>query len=121
LRYALRPHRGANAAQASRFAIGLSQPLLVATASELHTHEPLLRIEPADVLVQELKPSDDGKAWIVRLFNASDVTLDVRLTWSARAKVRRSSRSNLAEQPLVELPETFPMIAGELMTLRASR
>jgi alpha-mannosidase len=120
-RYALRPHGGSNAAEASRFAMGLSQLLLVASPSASGHHQPLLRIEPADVLIQELKPSDDGKAWIVRLFNASDAPVDVRLTWSARAKVRSSSRSNLAEQPLMELPDVFPMAAGELATLRAIR
>lgn len=120
-RYALRPHQGANTAEASRFATGLSQPLLVASPSTPHAHEPLLSIEPADVLVQELKPSDDGKAWIVRLFNASDAMVNVRLTWSARAKVRSLSRSDLAEQSLVASPDAFPMVAGELITLRASR
>src|SRR5690606_37749816 len=82
-RYALRPHGRADAAEATRFATGLSQPLLVgAASSEPGIREPLLRVEPADVIVQELKPSDDGEAWIVRLFNASATTAVARVTWA---------------------------------------
>jgi len=43
---------------------------------------PLLRVEPADVLVTALKPSDDNKAYIVRLFGASGHDRKAKLTWS---------------------------------------
>lgn len=118
-RYALKPHRGVDFAEASRFATGLSQPLVVtaATGASL-VHEPLLRVEPEDILVQELKPSDDGKAWIVRLFNASTTTANVRLTWSPRAHTGTTTRSNLAEQSLEALPDGFTMTANELLTIK---
>ena len=118
-RYALRPHRGANLAEASRFAIGLSQPLLVtAPSSALPSAEPLLQVEPADVLVQEFKPSDDGRAWIVRLFNASDSAAQARLTWAGRAHARSMSRSDLAERASGEPLTSIALAAGELATLR---
>jgi len=118
-RYALRPHRGADFAEASRFATGLSQPLvLLATTVASPIHEPLLRIEPANILIQELKPSDDGKAWIVRLFNASGKAANVRMTWSQRALVGNTTRSNLAEQSLEALSSEFSMVASELVTVR---
>lgn len=121
-RYALRPHGRADAAEATRFATGLSQPLLVgAASSEPGVREPLLRVEPADVIVQELKPSDDGEAWIVRLFNASATTAVARVTWAKHARVSRMSRSDLAEQALGDLGDTIPLAAGELLTLRAPR
>ena len=70
-RCALRAHESEDIAAASRFATGLSQPLLVSLSVN---HElvptPMLKIEPASALLTELKPSDDGKAWIVRLFAA---------------------------------------------------
>ena len=67
-RFILRPHRGA-IADATRFATGFSQPLLVVRLRGANQNlEPLLRVEPADVLVTGLKPSDDGKSLMVRLF-----------------------------------------------------
>jgi len=70
-RYALRAHSGYDAAAASRLAIGLSQPLLASAAGSNSPAPPLLQIEPPDVLALALKPSEDGNAWIVRLFGAS--------------------------------------------------
>ena len=84
-RFVLRPHRKADAAEASRFATGFSQPLLVAPAAgKSPAARPLLTVEPADVLVTCLKPSDDGRALIVRLFGASDQARSARLKWSGR-------------------------------------
>ena len=99
-RYALRLHKGHNAGAANRFAIGLSQPLLPTPASSQGPQPgSLLRVQPDDVLALTLKPSDDGKAWIVRLFNAfgraaeSDADL-------AQSAVGRTWQSNLAEEQL---------------------
>lgn len=120
-RYALRPHRGADFAEANRFATGLSQSLVVVAAAEVSpSHEPLLRVEPTDILIQELKPSDDGKTWIVRLFNASGKTENVRMTWSHRARASNTVRSNLAEQSLEVLSNEFSMAASELVTVRTA-
>jgi len=79
----------------------------------------LLHVEPSDVVVEELKPSADGKGWIVRLFNASDRTADVRLSWSPRAGVVETSRCNLAEEPLAAFENGFSLAASELIILRA--
>jgi alpha-mannosidase len=42
---------------------------------------PLLSVKPDDVLVTALKPSDDGRAMIVRLFGASAQTRSASLEW----------------------------------------
>jgi hypothetical protein len=121
-RYALRPHRGADFAEADRFATGLSQPLVVVGAKDASPlPAPLLQVEPADILIKELKPSDDGKAWIVRLFNASDKTANVRMTWSQHAHAGNTARSNLAEQTLEALANEFSLLANELVTVRTTR
>ena len=53
--------RPADDAEASRFATGFSQPLVaVPGRGAAPDAAPLLRVEPADVLVTALKPSDDG-------------------------------------------------------------
>ncbi|MGE5610505.1 MAG: glycoside hydrolase family 38 C-terminal domain-containing protein [Bacillota bacterium] len=84
-RFILRPHGRPDPAEASRFATGFSQPLLaVRTDAGNAPAKPLLMIQPADVLVSSLKPSDDGKAWIVRLFGASGESRTVTLNWGER-------------------------------------
>ena len=70
-RYALRPHTGYDPALASRLAINLSLPLLVSHAATASSIDSLFVIEPQDVVPVTFKPSDDGRAWIVRLFGAS--------------------------------------------------
>lgn len=120
-RYALRPHKGADFARATQFATGLSQPLVVMAATGVvPAAGALLHVEPADVVVEELKPSDDGNGWIVRLFNASDRTRDVRLSWSPRANVARMSRCNLAEESGESSQTRFTLAASELMIIKAT-
>jgi alpha-mannosidase len=117
-RYALRPHQGHDAAACSRFAIGLSQPLVAAPSGDDHAAEPLLRVEPAQVLVLALKPSDDGKAHIVRLFNASGETQSARIHW-AKSKAATIRLSDVNERALQPVEEGAVTIAGyDLVTLR---
>jgi hypothetical protein len=80
--FILRPHHRRDIAEASRFATGFSQPLLPMRASGVRpSGTPLLRVEPDDVLVTALKPSDDGRAVIVRLFGASTKARSAALKW----------------------------------------
>jgi len=118
-RYALRLHKGHNAGAASRFAAGLSQPLLPTPASSSQSGS-LLRIQPDDVLALTLKPSDDNKAWIVRLFNASGAARKANLTWPQRT-IGRTWHSNLAEEQLSPAPGEIALVAWELVTLRIDR
>jgi len=120
-RYALRPHNGTDSAAASRFAIGLSQPLLagVSTGNE-QVSSSMLKIEPARVLLNGLKPSDDGKAWIVRLFCASDEEVSARLTWSSK-DIGRTFLSNLAEEQQKPIDGDVTIAGWDLVTLRVER
>lgn len=80
-RYVLRPHsKGSDPAAASRFATQFTQPLWVRRA-EAEITESLLTVSNHDVIVTGLKPSDDGKALIVRLFGASGKSAKTRLKW----------------------------------------
>jgi alpha-mannosidase len=120
-RYAVRPHSGEEIATASRFAISLSQPLLVgASANSGHGIDSMLKIEPARVQLSELKPSDDGKAWIVRLFCASDDEALAQLTWSSK-DIGRTYLSNLAEEPLRAIGGKVHIAGWGLITLRVER
>jgi len=120
-RYALRPHSGYSAAAASRLAIGLSQPLIVSVASSSALTVPALKIEPADVLAITLKPSEDGKAWIVRLFGASGEDRRAKLLWSP-GNNPRLSLSDLSEKIIKPLEQNEIEVAGwDLVTIRADR
>ena len=120
-RYALRPHDGGDTAAASRFAIGLSQPLVLSASKSTEVaSRSLLTIEPASVLLTELKPSDDGKAWIVRLFGATEETASARLTWSSK-NIGQTYLSNLAEEQLRVINGDVPVAGWDLITLRIER
>ena len=117
-RYALRAHRGYDPAAASRFAIGLSQPLIPSTAITKLLSSPLLQIEPQDILALTLKSSDDGRAWIVRLFGASGKDQTAKLHWPGRAP-QQVWLSDLSERPIMAVGEDIDVPGWALVTLRA--
>jgi alpha-mannosidase len=120
-RYALRPHPGPySAIDAYRFGVGCSQPLVVAPAAGAAPLAPRLRVEPADVVVTALKPSEDGRAWVVRLFGAAGRPCRAKLTWSepAPACLRLSDAEERAGAAVIG-PVDVP--AWGIITLRAER
>lgn len=119
-RYALRATAGYDPAAASRFAIGLSQPLIASSASPHPPSPSMLRIEPSDVLALTLKTSEDGKAWMVRLFGASGELRVAKLRWHGVAPPKLWL-SDLAETPLQALDGDVTVAGWELVTLRADR
>ena len=119
-RYALRAHDGYDPAAASRFAIGLSQPLIPSAATSKAPSVPLLQIEPADVLALALKPSEDGNAWMIRLFGASGQNRTAKLRWSGPAHPKMWM-SDLSEAPIRQIGDEVTVAGWEVVTLRASR
>ena len=116
-RYSIRPHDGRfDAAAATRFGIERSTPLVAVPLDEKQlaarkspAAEPFLQVEPADVIVTSLKPSRDGKALMVRLFNPQAEACNVKLAWpSGGAKQIFRSATDEAEgeaiSGAVELP-----------------
>jgi len=102
-RYSLRPHGGYDAGAAARFGIERSQPLLAVPADPLRSPPPsLLGLEPGPVIASAVKPSRDGRTWIVRLFNTSGQPAEARLRWGrpAPATVWRSGLDEAAGEPL---------------------
>ena len=116
-RYALRPHGGYDPAAASRFAIGMSQPLVASAQGQRSRTALKLGIDQEDVLVQECKRSADGSAWIVRLFGASGENRKASLTWTDHTPIK-IWRSDLREQPLERVGTQVEVPAWELITLR---
>jgi alpha-mannosidase len=117
-RYYLRPHGAYDAVAAARFGIETTQPLIVVPARGEKPAAARLRIEPAGVLVAALKPSDDGKALIVRLYGASGKDAVAKLAWS-KPGPKTVWLSDASEQPLAGAPEAIEVPAWGLVTLRA--
>src|SRR5258707_6224413 len=95
----------------------MSQPLVVSAQGQRSRMGLKLRIDQADVLVQECKRSADGSAWIVRLFGAAGENRKAGLTWTD-GKPIKVWRSNLSEQRLEQLSTEVHVPAWELVTLR---
>jgi hypothetical protein len=116
-RYRLRPHRGYDPIEAARFGVASSQPLLVARAAGEAVSKPRFKLTSDRVLVTAFKPSDDGQAWIVRLFGAAGRAEKVKLSWT-EPRPRRVWRSDTSEQPLEPVPETVRVPGWGIVTLR---
>jgi alpha-mannosidase len=117
-RYALRPHAGYDAAAASRFAIGLSQPLVTTVAGAGAVKPALVRVEPQDVLALALKTSEDGESTVIRLFGASGEERRAKLTW-AGSVAPQLWISNLSEERVNRVEHEVTVAGWDLVTLRA--
>ncbi len=118
-RYAIRPHKGYAPWAAARFGIACSQPLVVARALDPVPCKPRLRVSSDKVLVSAFKPSDDGQAWIVRLFGASGKNQKVKLTFAGAARPQ-VWLSDTSEQPREKLGSTVEVPGWGIVTLRAT-
>jgi len=117
-RYAIRPHKSFAAEDAARFGVACSQPLIVRLGSGAAPAKPRLRLSSDKVLVSALKPSDDGKGWIVRLFGASGRPEMVKLAWSAPAP-QQVWLSDTSEQPRAKTGPSVEVPGWGVVTLRA--
>jgi alpha-mannosidase len=119
-RFFLHPHRAYAPEQAARFGVECAQPLLALSGRDAAAARPAppFEISSDRVLVTAFKPSDDGKAWIVRLFDASGQAETVKLSW-AKPAPRRLWLSDTSERPLREARESVTVPGWGVVTLRA--
>ncbi|MBI5380796.1 MAG: hypothetical protein HZA31_02735 [Opitutae bacterium] len=118
-RFVLRPHGPYEPTATSRAAIEASQPLLPVRAFGPRAPQgSRLQLSANEVMVIGLKPSDDGRAAIVRLWNAAEKDVTTRLQWSEPAP-RRVSLSDTSEQPLSDAADSIVVPARGIVTLRA--
>jgi alpha-mannosidase len=121
LEYSLYPHGLFNAADAYRWGSERSQPLLVLpSGSGERLLRPLFTLESPGVMVSSLKSSDDGRALMVRLFNAGAKPETLALTWGS-FRPSRVQISDLQESPGTGLPSTYSLPAFGILTLRCER
>ncbi|HRT56267.1 MAG TPA: polysaccharide lyase family protein [Candidatus Paceibacterota bacterium] len=117
-RYFIFPHQSPfSEPDATRLGLECGQPLVVLPARGNLPQAPV-RVSNPNVMVSALKPADDGKGLVLRLFGLSNKPEKVTLAWSEPkpAKVFLSDNSERPRQPggdSVEVP------AHSLLTLRA--
>ena len=98
-RYSIQTHGAFESAAAERFGVERSQPLVVVPVAEGTTvPKPLLALEPPAVIVTSLKPSRDGKAIIVHLFNAAERPATAVLKWREPGP-KAVTASNFFDEP----------------------
>ena len=117
-RFAIRPHKRFAAEDAARFGVGCSQPLIAMPASGPAPAKPRFELSSDKVAVTAFKPSDDGKAWIVRLFGASGRPQKVKLAWTKPAP-QQFWLSDTSEKPLLKANPAVEVPAWGIVTLRA--
>ena len=103
---------------AAKFGVACSQPLVCIPASGPAPGKPRLALSSDKVVITAFKPSDDGKAWIVRLFGASGKTEKVKLSWASPAP-RQVWLSDTSEQPREKVSSSVEVPGWGIVTLRA--
>jgi alpha-mannosidase len=115
-RFALRPHRGYDPVAATRFGVESTEPLIAAPASGPAPMASRLSLEPSSVIATAFKPSDDGKALIVRLLNPTDQPQMARLNWSK--PVGATWLSSAREEQGLKAPDSLRLAKQAMVTLR---
>jgi len=118
-RYFLRPHQGDySAATSAQFGVESSRPLIAVRAGSSPLLKPLLSISTSDVLVETLKPSNDGNALILRLSGISDTPKNLLLKWIS---VHPESVwcTDLTEKPLAQAGKVIAVPAHGVVEVRA--
>jgi alpha-mannosidase len=120
-RFAVRPHAAYDAADATRFATGLTQPLLALPPTpRMPSKRPRLTLATDRVIATAFKASDDGKGWILRLYNVSDVPQQVGLSWDDPMPTHVFV-SDTSERRRDEVTNVVAIPAWGVVTLRAER
>jgi alpha-mannosidase len=118
-RYSIQPHATFRSDEATRFGASLTQPLIAIPAQGVEPYTtPRLRVGASGVTVSAFKPSDDGRALIVRLFGASGKAERVNLDWST-PKPTEVFISDNSERPGTSIGNTVEVPAFGIVTLRA--
>lgn len=120
-RYSITAHGPYDAGAAHRFGVECSQPLVAAVAARVPPPgSPLVEVLPASVMVTSLRPSTDGKALIVRLFNVGAEPVTPSLRWRADEPriLRRGGPSDEAGE---EIHGAIVLPPWGIATLRCER
>jgi alpha-mannosidase len=87
-RYSILPHGVFEGAEATKFGIEQRQPLVVTPAeSSRILNRPLFELEPATVVMLSTRPLPREHAWLLLLYNPTNLPRTVTLHWNRDVKV----------------------------------
>jgi alpha-mannosidase len=117
-RYAIRPHTTYDQVAAAHFGVESTEPLIAAPAAGPAPAGSLVEISNGPIMITSIKPSNDGKALILRLYNTDNAAAQATLKWDAMTP-KSISVSGLLEEPGAPAGDTVDLPAYEVETLRA--
>ncbi len=112
------PHAAYDQAAAARFGLEFAEPLIAAPALGPPPAPPPVEISDGPIVVSSIKPSLDGHALMLRLFNTSGTEARASLQWNA-AKPKRFVISDLLEDCGRPIENPVQLAAYQVVTLRA--
>jgi hypothetical protein len=118
-RFSIRPHKAFDQAAAYRFGVEQSQPLVaIAAGNAPAPAAPRLTLGTDAVMVTLLQPGE-GPSLVVRLFNTSGQTQEVKLNWAGPAP-KSVEMTDLTGRPGKKIDGPLSMAPMEIVTLRAT-
>jgi hypothetical protein len=121
LRYALYPHGPFNGMEAYRRGEEQNAPLvLLPVRAGEGVARGLLSVDPPAIVVTSLKPSQDGRALMMRLYNAGGRPERASIAWGT-FRPARLYESSLSEERRGETGTTLTIPAYGIVTLRCER
>jgi len=115
--YALLPHGTFDQAAATRFGMEQGHPLIVVPVDQNSQSMPsLFELSTDEVIASTVKPADQGRGLIVRLYNPTAETQSVSMTWHKKPK--QIWLSNPAEEKIAKADMPLHMFPYEIITLR---
>jgi len=118
-RYALQPHRIYDPVASTKLATSLSQPLIVANAAGEVPTKPKLQLTNQNLVALVLRPSTDGKAWMVTLFNPGTQSESTTLNWNG--PVGATHYSNTTEEVQTAVTGPITVAPQDVVTVRVEK
>jgi len=120
-RYSIHPHEGFSAGEIVRQGREALRSLIaIPGKSSVRLKEPLLSVQPDEVIVSHIKPLADGDAWIVHLYNPTDQKQTVKIKWN-NSDHTITSLSNIFEEKVKVLNELIELPAFATRFIRVDR
>jgi len=120
-RYSILLHGKDDQHNAERFGTESSQPLIpVAVKHDSPVFGSMFFIEPEDIVVSMLKPGEDGKKLVIRLFNTSQQERTSKFIWNT-FQPQKVHLSNLFEEQLMNIENSFTIPGYGIRTIVAKK
>jgi len=115
-RYIVRPHKNFDEVSLSKFATGFAQSLIAAPAIGKGVTASMLQLSNPLITVVSLRPSQNGKAYMLTLYNPGLKTVSTSLQWNR--PVGNIYLSNTAEETLEKTGKEIELDSQGVRTLK---